>query len=323
LTNFEFKNYFLNKPACLAPMAGFSDLAFREICLDFGSALAVSEMVSAKGFCYGDKKSELLLQNLPHCHPYGIQIFGSEPAFMAKAAEKIAQKFAPDFLDINMGCPMPKIVNGGAGSKLMTTPKLAFEIASLVGAAVHFPVTAKIRSGFTEQEKNAPEFAKILQQAGVSAIFIHGRTKEQMYAPPADLESIRLVKQSVTIPVIGNGDINCAEDAKTMFEKTGCDGVMIGRGALGNPFIFSDINNFNKQEHLLETRLDIMLCHIKKMCEYKGEKLGILEARKHAAFYTKGIQNAAKFRNEICQIDTFEDLLNISEAIYLGSSKIG
>ena len=258
--------------AALAPMAGVADRAFRELCVDFGAAYVVGEMVSAKGITYNNDKSLELLEMSEKERPCAIQLFGYEPEVMARAAE-VSLKFKPDIIDINMGCPAPKIALNGSGSALMKNPDLCGKIVEAVKNAVDVPVTVKIRKGWDNNSVNAVEVAKICEQAGASAVAVHGRTRQQQYMPPADWEIIKQVKQAVKIPVIGNGDITNAYLAVKMLEETGCDLVMIGRGALGNPFIFREINMLTEHERVpLEVsnteRIAVLLKHIQKLCEY-------------------------------------------------------
>jgi len=319
LRQIKIGNTEINGAAALAPMAGCSDLPFRELCRSFGASYTVTEMVSAKGLVMGDRKSEELMRLGENEHPAAIQIFGSEPLYMAKAAEK-ALKFSPDIIDINMGCPATKIIKGSSGSALMKDPALAGRIVKEVVSAVNIPVTVKIRAGWDKNNINAVEFAKVLEQNGAAAICVHGRTKDQMYAPPVNLDIIRDVKMSVSIPVIGNGDIETPLDAKKMLDYTGCDLVMIGRGALGKPWLFKLINDYLEkgviaEEPSIEERMEIMLFHIKRLCEHKGEYIGMLEARKHAAWYTKSLRGAAAYRRELSALKSFEELKAISERI--------
>lgn len=312
--NLEIKGY-----ACLAPMAGVADRAFRELCMSYGAAYVISEMVSSKGLTMQDKKSKELLFLSDAERPAGAQIFGDDPEIMANAALK-AMEFSPDFIDINMGCPAPKIAGNGGGSALLKNPELIGKIVKKVVEVSPVPVTAKIRIGWDKNSINAVEIAKIIEAAGADAITVHGRTKDQMYAPPVSLDEIANVKKAVSIPVIGNGDIVDGKSAKLMLDMTGCDFLMAGRGALGNPWIFQCINAYlNKEadftEPTLEEKMDVMLRHIGTLCEYKGVRIGMREARKHAAWYIKGIRGAAAFRQEIGQLSTMDELKALAERV--------
>ena len=312
--NLEIKGY-----ACLAPMAGVADRAFRELCMSYGAAYVISEMVSSKGLTMQDKKSKELLFLSDAERPAGAQIFGDDPEIMANAALK-AMEFSPDFIDINMGCPAPKIAGNGGGSALLKNPELIGKIVKKVVEVSPVPVTAKIRIGWDKNSINAVEIAKIIEAAGADAITVHGRTKDQMYAPPVSLDEIANVKKAVSIPVIGNGDIVDGKSAKLMLDMTGCDFLMVGRGALGNPWIFQCINAYlNKEadftEPTLEEKMDVMLRHIGTLCEYKGVRIGMREARKHAAWYIKGIRGAAAFRQEIGQLSTMDELKALAERV--------
>lgn len=312
--NLEIKGY-----ACLAPMAGVADRAFRELCMSYGAAYVISEMVSSKGLTMQDKKSKELLFLSDAERPAGAQIFGDDPEIMANAALK-AMEFSPDFIDINMGCPATKIAGNGGGSALLKNPELIGKIVKKVVEVSPVPVTAKIRIGWDKNSINAVEIAKIIEAAGADAITVHGRTKDQMYAPPVSLDEIANVKKAVSIPVIGNGDIVDGKSAKLMLDMTGCDFLMVGRGALGNPWIFQCINAYlNKEadftEPTLEEKMDVMLRHIGTLCEYKGVRIGMREARKHAAWYIKGIRGAAAFRQEIGQLSTMDELKALAERV--------
>ena len=309
-------NLEIKEKAALAPLAGVADRAFRELCRDYGAAYTVCEMASAKGISLGDKKSAELLSITETERPAGSQIFGNSPETMAIAARK-ALEFEPDFIDINMGCPAPKVASSGGGALLMKNPILAAEIVKAVVDASTVPVTVKMRSGWDDNNINAVELAKRCEDAGASAITVHGRTKVQMYAPPVNIDIIKQVKQAVSIPVIGNGDVVDGSSAAKLMEDTGCDMVMIGRGALGRPWVFSQINAYLEHEVLLPEptvteKMLVMLKHIEKLCEYKGERVGIREARKHAAWYTKGLYGAANYRSRIGLISSVEELRQIA-----------
>ncbi len=312
--NVEIKGY-----AALAPMAGVADRAFRELCVDFGAAYVVGEMVSSKGITYDSKKSAELLELSDKERPAAVQLFGNEPDVMARAAE-FSLKYKPDIIDINMGCPAPKIAGNGSGAALMKDPDLCGRITSAVCSCVDVPVTVKIRKGWDKNSINAVEVAKICQQAGAAAVTVHGRTREQQYMPSADWDMIRQVKKALTIPVIGNGDINSAEDAAAMIEKTGCDLVMVGRGALGNPWIFREINSLIGHDRpslpvSAAERISVLLRHIQTLCEYKGEAIGMREARKHSAWYFKGMRDAASLRRKAGTLTKFDDLIELCKMI--------
>lgn len=308
----------LKSHAVLAPMAGVSDRAYRELCVRFGAAYCVSEMVSSKALSFNSKKSEELMEISDLERPCGIQIFGDDPKCMADAA-KHALENKTDIIDINMGCPAPKISSNGSGSALMKNPRLCGEIVKAVTAVTDIPVTVKIRKGWDDDSVNAVEVAKICESAGAAAITVHGRTRQQYYKPPVDYDIIKAVRESVSVPVIANGDIDNAERAKEVMDITGCDLVMIGRATLGNPWIFSQINayleNPNVKIHTpdLEERLGVMIEHIGKMVEYKGEHMAMLQARKLVVGYFKGMKGAATLRNEAGKIKTLDDLYELRQ----------
>lgn len=314
----KIKDLEFNHIAFLAPMAGIADLAFRELCVQYGAAYTVSEMVSSKGLTMGDKKSAQLL-TLGNDRPAGVQIFGDDPEIMAKAAVKCLD-FNPDIIDINMGCPAPKIAMNGGGASLMKKPELAYEITKAVVQAVDIPVTVKIRKGWDEESVNAVEMAELAEKAGASAVAVHGRTRQQMYSGNVDYDIIAQVKKAVGIPVIANGDIKDEQSAAIMLEKTNADAIMIGRGALGNPWVFSKINAYLDEcrvlpEPSVTQKMAVMLKHIQKIIEYKGEYTAIREARHHAAYYTKGMRGGAKLRAEIGKLERFEQLQELSYKI--------
>lgn len=318
MNNLNIGGVSMKSHAVLAPMAGVSDRAYRELCVRFGAAYCVSEMVSSKALSFNSKKSEELMEISDLERPCGIQIFGDDPKCMADAA-KHALENKPDIIDINMGCPAPKISSNGSGSALMKNPLLCGEIVKAVTAVTDIPVTVKIRKGWDDDSVNAVEVAKICESAGAAAITVHGRTRQQYYKPPVDYGIIRAVRESVSVPVIANGDIDSAEKAKKVMDITGCDLVMIGRATLGNPWIFSQINayleNPNVKIHTpdLEERLGVMIEHIGKMVEYKGEHMAMLQARKLVVGYFKGIKGAAALRNEAGKIKTLDDLYELRQ----------
>ena len=318
MNNLNIGGVSLKSHAVLAPMAGVSDRAYRELCVRFGAAYCVSEMVSSKALSFNSKKSEELMEISDLERPCGIQIFGDDPKCMADAA-KHALENKPDIIDINMGCPAPKISSNGSGSALMKNPRLCGEIVKAVTAVTDTPVTVKIRKGWDDDSVNAVEVAKICESAGAAAITVHGRTRQQYYKPPVDYDIIKAVRESVSIPVIANGDIDSAERAKEVMDITGCDLVMIGRATLGNPWIFSQINayleNPNVKIHTpdLEERLGVMIEHIGKMVEYKGEHMAMLQARKLVVGYFKGMKGAAALRNEAGKIKTLDDLYELRQ----------
>ena len=305
-------NVEINGVAALAPMAGVADRAFRELCMSFGADYCVSEMVSAKGITYGSKKSAELMELSDAERPCAIQLFGSEPDVMAEAV-RFAMQYKPDIIDINMGCPVPKVNQNGCGCQLMTNPKLCAEIVKASVEASDVPVTVK-------NHVNAVDVAIACEQAGASAITVHGRTREQMYAPTADWDIIRDVKRAVSVPVIGNGDVFTAQDAANLYEHTGCDMIMVGRGALGNPWIFSEINSFFMTDKIppkptAVIKAATMLRHVSAICLYKGEKAGMREARKHISWYLKGFKNAAAFRNEAGRLETLNEFSDLVKRV--------
>lgn len=298
--------------AALAPMAGVADRAFRRLCVDYGAAYVVSEMVSCKGLCFGDRKSEELLMLDEDEHPAAVQLFGDDPDIMARAAEK-AMAAGPEIIDINMGCPAPKIAGNHCGSALMREPELCRRIVAAVAGAVDVPVTAKIRKGYSRQEVNAVEVALACEAGGAAAITVHGRTRDQMYAPPVDWDIIREVKRAVKVPVIGNGDVTDAASAAALYEHTGCDLVMIGRGALGAPWVFAQIQAYlgsgvRLPEPPVEKRMAVLLRQAQMAAELKGERIALREIRKHAAWYMRGLRGAAGFRAKAGEVETLDGL---------------
>jgi len=307
--------------AILAPMAGVADRAMRELCMQAGAAACCSEMVSAMGIYCGDRKSDQLMQLTEQEHPAGIQLFGKEPHVFPSAVEA-ALKHNPAFIDLNMGCPAHKVAGGGSGAALMKTPTLAQAIIEETVKAVAgaMPVSVKMRIGWDEHSINCVEFAKMAEQAGASWITVHGRTRKQMYAPPVDLDSIKAVKQAVQIPVIANGDVVDGPSAKHMLDVTGADAVMVGRGAMGAPWVFTHIAAFLQGGTILpeptpEERMQVMLQHVKLLCEYKSERHGMREARKHAAWYLKGMRGGAKLRQRAVAISTYAELEALAAAL--------
>ena len=304
--------------AALAPMAGVADKAFRELCMDFGACYCVSEMVSSKGISYNSEKSAQLMELSEKEHPCAVQIFGNEPETMAQAAV-FAKRYKPEILDINMGCPAPKISGNGAGAALMKDPKLCGEIVKAVVNAVDIPVTVKIRKGFDDENINAVEVASICEENGAYAVTIHGRTRAQYYSGKVDLDIIKDVKSALSIPVIGNGDIVCADDAKRMYDYTKCDLVMVGRGALGNPFLFTEINAYFKGENYskpdFEEKMKAMKRHIEALVKNKDEYVGMHQARAHIPHYLKGFKGASKLRNEACRVSTLSDMYALIDKV--------
>lgn len=311
--NLEIKGF-----AGLAPMAGVADRAMREVCRMYGAAYTVGELASAKGISLGDKKSAAYLSVYPNERPFGSQLFGCEPKVLAEAA-KLAESYGPDFLDINMGCPAPKVaVSSGGGSALMKNPDLAARIVEAVVSAVKIPVTVKMRAGWDETNKNAVQIAKLVEKAGAAAVTVHGRTRAQMYAPPVDINIIKAVKDTVKIPVIANGDIASPKSAAEMYEKTGCDFILVGRGAMGDPWLFSRINAYLTDgtilpEPTLSEKMLTLINQVERMIEYKGERTALMEARKHTAWYMKGLKGAAELRRKSGEISSISDVLEITK----------
>ena len=305
--------------AGLAPMAGVADRAFRELCREYGAAYTVSEMISSKGVSMGDRKSKSLMQLNEKERPAGVQIFGSEPQIMADSIKTVLET-KPDFIDINMGCPAPKIAGNGGGASLMKNPDLAQSIIKAVVNSTELPVTVKMRTGWDFDNLNAHDLAKRAEKEGAAAVTVHGRTRQQMYAPPVNTDIIAEIKRELSIPVIANGDIVDGQSAALMYEKTNCDFLLVGRGALGRPWGFQQINAYLNDcivipEPPVSERMRVMVKHIKKICEYKGDRVGIREARKHAAWYMKGIRGGAEFRRQAGMLESIEQLEELAYKI--------
>lgn len=310
----------LSSPFFLAPLAGFTDAGFRALALDSGAALVFTEMVSAKGMMYGSPGTDALLYTEDGTAPLtAVQLFGSDPEAMFKAASD--PRLAPfPFIDINMGCPVHKVVSTGAGSRLMTTPEKAAQIVRACVEAVDIPITVKMRKGYHAEDANAPELAKLCEAEGAAAITIHGRTKAQLYQPGTDWEIIKQVKQAVSIPVIGNGDVMCAQDAAEMYRQTGCDLVAVARGSYGRPWIFSEITQYLNTgtlplEPSPEEKMEVMLRHLSLICTYKGERAGMREGRKIAGFYVKGLAQASRFRGLCGSLSSYEDAKQLAKEV--------
>lgn len=308
-------NTVLENNVILAPMAGVTDLPFRLLCREQGAGLVVTEMVSAKAILYHNKNTENLLRIHPAERPAAVQLFGSDPDIMGEIAASL-EDGPYDFIDVNMGCPVPKIVNNGEGSALMKDPRRAQAVLTAMVRAVKKPVTVKFRKGFNDSSVNAVEFARMAESCGVGAVAVHGRTREQYYSGRADWDIIRQVKEAVKIPVIGNGDIFTPEDARRMLHETGCDGIMVARGAKGNPWLFKRINHYLDRGELLpepdmEEIKAMILRHGRMLAEFKGEHTAMREMRGHMAWYTKGMPHSAALRNDINQVDTLEGLAKL------------
>ena len=308
-------NTVLENNVILAPMAGVTDLPFRVLCREQGAGCVVTEMVSAKAVLYNNKNTRELLQIDPAERPAAVQLFGSEPDIMAEIAARL-EEGPYDYIDVNMGCPVPKIVNNGEGSALMKNPERAKEVLTAMVKAVKKPVTVKFRKGFNDLSVNAVEFAKMAESCGVAAVAVHGRTREQYYSGKADWDIIRQVKEAVRIPVIGNGDIFTPEDAGRMLKETGCDGIMVARGAKGNPWLFGRINHYLDTGEVLPgpSMAEIkamILRHGRMLVQFKGEGVAMREMRGHMAWYTKGMPHSAALRNEINQVETFEGFVEL------------
>ncbi|HFL2571157.1 TPA: tRNA dihydrouridine synthase DusB [Clostridioides difficile] len=307
--NLELKN-----KVFLSPMAGVTDLPFRLICKEQGCGLLYTEMINGKALCYDDENTKKMLKIEEEEHPVTVQIFGSEPEFMGRAAE-IMNDYSNEILDINMGCPAPKVVKNGDGSALMKNPKLAEEVLRAVVKNSKKPVTLKIRKGWDDNSVNAVEIAKIAEDCGISALAIHGRTREQFYTGKADWDIIAEIKKNLSIPVIGNGDVFTIEDSINMLDKTGCDAIMIGRGAQGNPWIFKRINHYMNTgeilpEPTLNEKISTAIKHLKLAVEEHGEYVAVREMRKHIAWYLKGLRNSAKLRDEINKIEDYQEVVS-------------
>ena len=310
----KFRDFEVENEVFLAPMAGVTDLPFRLICKELGCGLLYTEMINAKALCYDDKNTKKMLNILDEEHPVAVQIFGSEPEFMGKVAQ-ILNDYPNEILDINMGCPAPKVVKNGDGSALMRNPKLAGQVLDQVVKNSKKPVTLKIRKGWDDNSINALEIAKIAEDCGICAITIHGRTREQYYSGQADWDIIGEVKSQISIPVIGNGDVTSVEDAIRIKDHTGCDAIMIGRGAQGNPWIFKRIDHYMKTGQLLDPpskdeKIDIAIKHMDLAIKEHGEYVAVREMRKHIGWYLKGMKHSARFRDQINHMVTAKEVID-------------
>lgn len=314
----QIGNVKIKKTAALAPMAGVADYAFRKVAKEYGAAYVVSEMASCKGMVYSDRKTAELLNVTDYERPMAVQLFGCEPEFVAPAV-RIAERFNPDIIDLNSGCPVPKVAGNGSGSALMKNPVLFGKMITAMVKATSLPVTVKIRKGWDEKTVNAVEIARIAEECGAAAVAVHGRTKNQMYSGTADWDIIAQVKQAVKIPVIGNGDVDTPEKCAEMYKYTGCDLVMIGRGACGKPWLFREIEQYFNGETItpvtFEERISTMRRQIQLLVENKGEYIGMKEARMQTGWYLKGMPNAAKYRADCGMLSTLNDLDNLIETI--------
>ena len=310
-------NVQLDNEVFLSPMAGVTDLPFRTICKEKGCGMLYTEMINAKALCYDDENTKKMLNLEDDGHPVAVQIFGSDPEYMGKAAS-IMNQYTNDILDINMGCPAPKVIKNGDGSALMRNPKLAAEVLTAVVKNSEKPVTLKIRKAWDDNSVNALEIAKIAEECGISALAIHGRTREQFYSGKADWDIIAEIKQSINIPVIGNGDVFDVQDAVNMLEKTKCDAIMIGRGSQGNPWIFNRINHYMKTgevlpEPTLEEKISTAIKHMNLAVAEHGEYVAVREMRKHIGWYLKGLKNSAKYRDQINKITDYKEVISMLE----------
>lgn len=319
----------IEKSCALSPMASVADEAYRLMCKEYGASLVTSEMVSAKGLCYNFERSAELCQMSEAERPCAIQLFGEEPEFIARAVRLLGERgFKPDMIDINMGCPVPKVVNPGGGSALMKTPELAAKIVRAAVGEADCPVTVKIRSGWDDEHINAVEFARLMESTGAAAIAVHPRTRRQMYSGEADRSVIRAVKEAVSVPVIGNGDIRSAGDCERMYRETGCDLCSLARGSYGRPWIFKEIKSYLSQgiiipEPNIEERMAVMLRHVELLVRIKGEDTGIREARKNVAWYFRGLRGAPGFRSRAGSVRSIEELRKMAAEAIEASKHVG